>query len=148
MNSKNNFVQTIILLIFTLLTTNSCTKDNNDVVPNVYVNIDVYLSDPLYVSLNAVGSSVYVAGGVKGIILYRRSNDEFVAYERNCTYQPLNSCAKVSVDAANNTMIDTCCGSKFRLVDGTVTKGPAARPLKEYQYTYNSTNAVVHIYNE
>lgn len=135
------------MLTFTLFTTNSCKKESS-VVPNVYVNVDIYLSDPVNASLNAVGNYVYVAGGVKGIILYRRANDEFVAYERNCTYLPLNSCAKVSVDASNTMMIDTCCGSKFNLVDGAVRNGPAPRPLKEYQTTYNATNSVVHIYNE
>ena len=137
-----------VLLTWTLFTTISCKKDNSGIVPNVYVNIDVYLSDPSYVSLNAVGNAVYVVGGVKGIILYRRAHDEFIAYERNCTYLPLNSCAKVTIDASNTMMIDTCCGSKFNLVDGAVRNGPASRPLKEYQTTYNATNAVVHIYNE
>ena len=134
----------IILLLLIFFAINSCKKDS-DTIPYVAVNIDIYLTDPAYVKLNAVGGWVYVYGGVKGIIVYRKTNDEFLSYERNCTYQPSDANAKVSVDASNVMAIDTSCGSKFQLLDGSVTNSPASRPLKQYSTTYS--NSVVHIYN-
>ena len=132
----------ILLLVFL----SGCTKNNSqDPIPNVYVNIDLYLSDPSNVKLNAIGGWVYVTGGVRGVIVYRKSNDEFIALERNCPYQPKESCATVSVDASNILAVDTCCGSKFQLMDGSIVNGPATYPLKRYLTTLS--NNTLHISN-
>lgn len=115
----------------------SCKKDTEDVVPYVYVNTYIYTTSPEFVNLNAVGGWVYITGGSRGIVIYRNSIDEFMAYDRHCTYKPLNSCDKeggtIEVEQSNITAVDSCCGSKFVLTDGSVINGPASLPLKQYQ---------------
>ncbi len=133
------------LLLFSCLALVSCDKNNNDGVPYVAVNIDIYPANPVYSQLNAVGGWVYVNGGSRGLIIYRFTQDEFHAYDRHCPYQPLNSCGKVKVDTDNITAVDTCCGSKFIIVDGSVINGPAGIPLKQYQCFYDGTT--LHISN-
>ncbi len=109
------------------------TKENEDYIPNVLVNFYIDINSTQYNGINSVGGFVYVNGGVRGIIIYRKSYNEFIAYERNCPYQPLNTCARVSVDPSYMTVTDTCCGSKFLLLDGSVVKGPATTNLKMYK---------------
>ena len=128
-----------------LLGGNYSCKKQKDVVPNVPVDVYIYVTDPLNIALNAVGGWVYVNAGVRGIILYRRTQEEFTALDRNCTYQPENTCATVYVDNTNIFAVDTCCGSKFQITSGSVVKGPATLPLKMYNASYDGT--VVHIYN-
>ena len=111
------------------------------------VQVDVYL-DPTLPSnnnLTVVGGWIYVNGGVKGIVVYRRSPDEYVAFERNCPYLPQNKCA-VKVETSNLIVSDACCGSQFQLTDGIVIKGPATRGLKQYAAVADK-NGVVHVYN-
>ncbi len=129
-----------------LLLLSSCSKNNNtNWIPYVPVNIDIYPANPQYININVIGGWVYVTGGSRGIIIYRFSQDEFYAFDRHCPYQPTNSCGKVKVDSDNITLADSCCGSKFIIVDGSVIQGPAGLPLKKYKTYYDGTT--LHITN-
>jgi Rieske Fe-S protein len=137
---KNYFLLFLVILF-------ACGK-KEELVPNTYVNMYVYLTDPSCVKLNAIGGWVYAPGGVKGILVYRRSVSEFIAYERNSTYEPSKGCV-IAVDTVNKSNLfvnDPCSGSKYLITDGSVYKGPASIPLKKYQTSFDG-NATVHIYN-
>jgi len=139
------FVLLGVLLLFVFVADTQC-KKTVDEIPLVHVYIDVSLNDPNFVDLNAVGGWVYITGGVKGIIIYRKSMTEFVSYERNCPYTPNASCARVVVQQDNVTAKDSCCGSLFSIVNaGAVTQGPSTRPLKQYSTTLNGY--MLHIEN-
>ena len=125
----------------------SCSKNskNTSNAPSGYVDAQLNITLPTYNTLANPTGFVYIPGGVRGVIVYRKSPTEFMAYERNCTYQSSNACATVSVDATHFFGIDSCCGSKFLLSDGTVNKGPATVPLTRYQVTFDGTT--VHVFN-
>ncbi|TND01840.1 MAG: hypothetical protein FD123_4216 [Bacteroidetes bacterium] len=122
----------------------ACKKENQG-VPYVPVNITMYVTDPQFVNLNAVGGWVYITGGYRGILLYRKSQTEFAAYERACTFDPENTDEYVKMDANNIEAVDSHCGSRFLITDGSVTQGPAGVPLKTYQTHFDGT--VLTIYN-
>lgn len=128
-----------------LLNIASCKKDTDNGVPITPVDIYLYTNNPSFVNLNGVGGWAYISGGVRGILLYRKSSTEFMAYDRNCTYQSSDPCATVVVDATNILATDTCCHSKFSMYDGSVTQAPAGLPLKIYNTTFDGN--VLHIYN-
>lgn len=131
--------------LFAIATGLSC-KKSDDSIPNVAVNIRISITDPNYAVLNAVGGWVYVTGGVKGIVIYCRAVNEFMAYERNCSYHPNESNAKVDVDASNNLFLnDASCGSKFLITDGSVQHGPASSPLKHYNTSFDGN--YINVYN-
>lgn len=133
-----------ILLIISLFG-DACKKENDNNVPNTPVDIYLYTNNPSFVDVSVVGGWVYITGGVRGILLYRKSNTEFMAYDRNCTYQSSQPCATVVVDATNIAATDTCCNSRFSIYDGSVYQGPASLPLKAYNTTFDGN--VLHIYN-
>lgn len=122
----------------------SCKKDDSNDIAREPVDFYLYLSDPLNIALNAVGGWVYVNAGTKGIIVYRRSQVDFTALERNCSFDPGAACSLVEV-ISGITAIDSCCTSRFSIYDGSVINGPANRPL----YTYNTyfDGVVLRIYN-
>src|SRR5436190_2227841 len=96
----------------------SC-KKSDESIPNVPVNIHISISDPNYVALNAVGGWVYVTGGSKGIVMYCKALNEYMDYDRDCSYHPTDSNAKVDVDSGNILFLnDASCGSKFLITDG------------------------------
>ena len=132
----------LVLLIFL-----SCNKENNNnsTVPNQTVNITIYPGDPQFAATIGVpGGWVYLTGGNKGIIVYRKTNTDFAAYERTCTYDPNNS-ARLKVLSDNVSIQDTVCNSKFLILDGSVTQGPAAAALKTYACDFDGN--ALHIYN-
>ena len=70
-------------------------------------------------------------GGVKGVIVVRQGAGTYLAFERNCPYQPFDACAVVSLDRSQLFLRDSCCNSQFDL-RGQITGGPTSRPLKQY----------------
>ena len=121
------------LLLFTTLIILSCEGNLNvSPIPDVPVNLEVNLNDIDNTPLRQIGGYIYLTGGVRGIILYRRSQNEYKAYDRNCTYQPEEAGAVVSFHSSGFYLEDTCCGSVYD-TDGFPTGGPAEFPLKEYQ---------------
>ena len=129
----------IILLLFI-----HC-GDSNQYIQNVYVDIEIDLSLPEFSTLNAVGNSMFLEGGNKGIIIYSFSNYEYKIYDRNCSYEPSLSCSYI--DSINSTIAFCgCCSSAFLLdQDGSAANSPAILPLKQYNYSLNNT--ILNIYN-
>ncbi len=126
----------------------SCKKDQTTgTIPNVTVNLVLPLSLPEYAPLNSVGNSIEISGGYKGIIVYHRFQNEFVAYERACPYDPLENAAIVELDSNNVICVDRNCGSKFFLTDGSILNGPAVQGLKQYHAEYDAGALTLYIYN-
>lgn len=128
----------IVLLFFF-----RCKKDNN-YVPYVYVDEYIYATDPAFFPLNAVTGYIYWQGGSKGLIIFRKGQNEFVAYDRHCTYK-VEDGDQIKVDASGLLATDAACNTKFSMTDGSVNSGPATRPLKMYEVSFDGT--VLHIYN-
>ncbi len=144
---KRTRIYTVCFLVAALTTMlfYGCRKGDNTGVPIVAVDIYIYTANPSFINLNAVGGWVYITGGVRGIIVYHKSASEYVAYDRNCTYNSNDPCAIVYVDSSNIIATDTCCHSQFSIYDGTVLQAPAGVPLKAYNTSYDGTT--LHIYN-
>jgi len=107
-------------------------------VPSVLVNYVTYPNDPFNFKIQSIGGWMYVDNvGINGIILYRKSQEEFVAIERTSAYLPDNPAAKVNVQNDNFTLRDTISDSRWQIFDGTVTKGPAEWGLRLYGTSYD-----------
>jgi len=122
----------------------SCGKKNqpaqeirNHPVPYVPVSIVMYPNDPLNFSLQSIGGWKYIGGGINGIIVYRKSQQEFIALERTSSYYPDNGAAKAKVLPDNFTCKDTISGSSWQIVDGAVMTGPAEWALRPYGTSYD-----------
>jgi Rieske Fe-S protein len=140
------FNRWLFLLPVLFLASSSCKKGTPQGVPLVTVDIRMYSSDPSFINLNSPGGWVYISGGNRGIVVYRRSLSDFAAYDRTCTYNPSDQNELVKVDVSNNVILsDAHCGSKFLITDGSVNQGPATLPLKSYTTSYDGN--MLHIYN-
>jgi hypothetical protein len=106
-------------------------------VPSVPVNLSFYPNDPAYFKIQTIGGWMYVDGGINGLVLYRLSNEQFLAFERTSTQLPDNPAAKAFVQKDNFTLRDTVSGSEWRIIDGIVTKNPATWPLRQYGTNYD-----------
>jgi hypothetical protein len=120
---------------------------SDDAIPyKPFPDIVLQLSLPEYASLRTDGGVFQLTsskGGSQGIIVYRVSAENFVAYERNCSYHPQDACATVNVDPSGLYMTDACCGSTFKFTDGTPLGGPAWRPLRQYLATVSGNTVTI-----
>lgn len=125
-----------------------CKKSNNqNPVPNIPFDITINIDFPSYSDLIGVGGFTYVSGGSKGIIVYRKSNDQFIAFDRHSPKDPDGVCKQsLTPDTLNFLQLnDICSGAKFSLYDGSAISG-SEFGLRSYQTSWNGTNSL-RIYN-
>lgn len=148
MTTINNFIQYSLVylrkgaatLLFIIM---SCSQDLvDDPIPfQPFSDIVINLNLPAYTNLKTDGGYVYVnSGGVRGIILYRKTSSTYLAFERNCSFQPNDACA--TVDAQILFMQDACCGSTFNY-NGDPTGGLAWRPLQQYKTSLSGNTLTI-----
>jgi hypothetical protein len=144
MKKSKHAVRFLSLTLMLCAVAVGCKQDlSDDPVPYVpFQEIRINLGLPEYFSLRSVGTYKYIDGGVRGIILYRESIGRFVAFERNCTYQPNDACATVEVEPSGFRMFDSCCGSVFSW-DGNPVEGAAWRPLTQYRVESNGQEVII-----
>ena len=65
----------LYILSISLLIASCNSKD--DYIAEVYVNIDVDLSLPEYSDLQVSGNSIFIEGGVEGIIIYHGVGNDY-----------------------------------------------------------------------
>ncbi|HEY1024067.1 MAG TPA: hypothetical protein VGE26_02795 [Sphingobacteriaceae bacterium] len=125
----------IILVCFLLF---SCNKDQEGRIPNIPVSFRAPLNDPRLSRLSSPGGAVTIDGhGVAGLIIYRRPDNAYVAFDRCSPVNPEQKCAVV-LDDPTLTVTDKCSGAVFSLYDGAPMKAPAKLPLKQYQVNISS----------
>jgi len=132
----------ILIILFIFSTCN--TKD--DYIQEVYVNINIDLNLPEYSYLQVSGNSIFIEGGVEGIIIYHGIGKYYRVYDRNCSYEPSLACSVI--DSVNAGIAHCgCCPSIFSLEeDGVTRNSPALLPLKAYYFTLSENNQM-HISN-
>ena len=124
----------ITLIIF--LTTISCSKE--DEFPNIYVNESVFITGPEYGDFYQIlYSSRIIAGGLGGIVIVQGYSNTFMAYDRACTHEnnSENTNSNCIISETEDQYIFSCtecCNSKFSILDGSISEGPANRGLKIY----------------
>ncbi|MCO5259243.1 MAG: hypothetical protein M9916_03785 [Crocinitomicaceae bacterium] len=134
------------LLIVFLVSSTSCKKNKLHPVLSIPFDITIDINLPTYSNLTGVGGYAYVTGGVKGIIVYRRSLGEFVAFDRKSPADEGN-CEKPLETNADNflELDDLCTGAKFSLFDGAPISG-SEFGLRMYAVAFDG-NSTLRIYN-
>ncbi len=155
--SKIGFFFFTIALV-TLLS--SCKKNENDVIPDSYVDFTLDLSDPEFVILNTLGGSVAVssltnnwgvgAAGYDGNgIIVCAWIDGFYAYDRTCPHDYVSNSKSIKVNIdPSSSMFAVCpvCGTKYALTaGGTPASGIGRYPLKNYRTSFDGR--FVHVWN-
>lgn len=120
---------------FLLLTTFGCRNRDHGVIPSVPFERTLNILTPEFFELQVPGGWVYHTGGSRGLIIYRKSDTEFTVLERHSTFEPQNSCAVVV--AEDGVIVeDPCSDSQWLIMDGSIVNGPAAVPLRVYNWSY------------
>ncbi len=125
----------------------SCHKNQQNPVPNIPIDITIDLGLPSYYALQGVSGYAYVNGGSRGIIVYRKALDQFVAFDRHSPADPNGSCPLPLYPNPSNflELLDSCSSAKFSLYDGSpITDCPYG--LRQYATQYNGANSL-RIYN-
>lgn len=139
-------VQFILLFTISLLAT-ACNKNNNHPVPSIPFDTTIDMSLPTYSNLLGVSGWAYLNGGSKGIIIYRRGLDDFIAFDRHSPADVAGECpTPLSPDVDNYLQLnDTCNTASFSLYDGSPISG-SEYGLRQYQTIWDG-NQGLRIFN-
>ena len=130
------------VLLFFLLFSSSCKSDNPYNIPYVVVYFQVF-PNGLDSDLGVSRYKYFPQRGYRGVVVYRMGSDQFLAYDRACTFDSDNTKAIVAVNATGVIAVCPVCGSEFSLIDGYPNKGPAKNPLLQYHTSYDGQNVLV-----
>lgn len=132
----------IVLFLFTL---GSCAKEErNPNTPNVYINILINPNSTQYQPLNTAGGWMYITSDLpsRGIIVHRINQTEFVAFDRIPPNEPNkcctgNNCTRLIVGEHYPFAKDTCTGTTYSLLDGSIFQGTGRWWMIRYNTSYN-----------
>jgi len=141
--SKIRYYFVFVLFVAVLFSCKDDTEENP--VEPAYVNFSLYLNDPEFQDLKIPGNYIFVRAGGTSVVIYRATMDEFVAYDRMCTYEAKEN---VLVLSDSSTIMVKCpdCDSQYILVDGSPQSGPAKHMLRPYNVTYDGGD-YIHVSN-
>ena len=130
-----------------LLSSSKCDKGKQNPIPYVPFDITIDIQLPSYNQLQGVGGWSYVNGGSRGIIVYRKGIDEFVAFDRHSPVDPDGICDFPLFPDSENFLLlkDTCNNASFSMYDGSPVSN-SAFGLRQYAVQFNGSN-LVRIYN-
>jgi hypothetical protein len=136
-----------LFLPFMALWMLGCNKNRQHPVPSIPFDMTIDINLPSYNALIGVGGYAYLNAGSKGVIIYRRGIDEFVAFDRHSPADPEGICPEALYPSSDNflMLVDSCSGATFSLFDGSPMSG-SDFGLRQYQTLFNGTN-LLRIYN-
>ncbi|MDX1651742.1 MAG: hypothetical protein R3277_04565 [Brumimicrobium sp.] len=140
---KKFIALTILLFLF------GCSKNKQHPVPYFTFDSNINLNLPSYSALQGVGGWAYVDGlGSKGVVVYRQSINEFVAFDRHSPAAEGFDCETGLVTDPDNFLIlnDPCSNARFSLYDGSLIDGDSEWGLRSYLTSYNGSETL-RIYN-
>ncbi|MFP4556724.1 MAG: hypothetical protein ACLFNU_07625 [Bacteroidales bacterium] len=129
----------ILLLIFGLsFFVFSCTEEEPTIVPDVYVNFSINLDLPQYNSLKSIQNSIIERNrgyDDNGVIVYRYSHEDFLAFDATCP-QHITKSVAVVLDEEGTSGTATCphCETTYSFFN--FGQADSGHPLKRYQATF------------
>lgn len=130
-----------------LVTSFSCNnEDNSPPIPYVPINRTLTIANPQFSALNGVGGFVILQEeGYGGVIVVRATGDQVFAFDMQCTRDAVEAEGRTTPDASLLFLKCGKCQSKWQILNGQLTQGPAIFPLLQYQTTFDGF--VIKIFN-
>lgn len=148
MKTKVHHTIFVIILIFSLLNSSSCSnrEDTVNCFPRTPINVTLNLNLPAYFNLQNVGGWIYIdeqQAGTRGLIIVRSTNG-FLAFDRNAPHICPDTTTTLSVED-NIKIVCAKDGAEWILITGQPSK-ISQIPPKTYPYSYDSNNKILSIY--
>ncbi len=128
-----------ILSVLIIIATYGCKKDNFQ-FPNVPFRLDLGIYSDL--GLLGPGELLFKDGyGVQGLIIYRDFDNNYLVFDRACTYEKDFSCKLNKDTSIDGALICPCCKSRFVIIEESADRfeGPATHPLVRYNAFIDGT---------
>lgn len=135
------------LCLATLLLSAKCNNQDQHPVPFVPVDVTIDIQLPSYSNLQGVGGWTYLNGGSRGIVVYRKGIDDFIAFDRHSPADIDGTCPNPLYPDTQNflQLKDSCNNAVFSLYDGSPVSN-SIFGLRQYATQFNGNN-LLRVYN-
>ena len=143
--------RSFFLLLFSFIVLLGCGEEN----PEVFVD-ELPLPDAFQLSLNLDLVSfqslqfenhlILEDYGVNGIIIIKRGDRDYAAFERTCPYEPEKECSRIeflNLGGTGESRLACECGNSFYNLSGYPTNSPSPRKLREYFTSLSGRNLYI-----
>jgi hypothetical protein len=133
--------------LFILLVLFSCTKNQEQIVPNVSFQLYLNLDLPQFTALSSINNAVVYSNtgyNHNGVILYRNSIDEFSAFDATCP-QHIETKTAIVLDDKGSGGQGTCPYCKTVYYFYNYAYPSKGYPLK--RYNVSKTGNTLYVYN-
>ncbi|MDP4224463.1 MAG: hypothetical protein Q8868_14240 [Bacteroidota bacterium] len=147
------------LLIFCALLSDSCSRNNKDIIPDVTVDFTIDLLDPEFANLSVIGVADTVDASTNnwgyrsagfdgnGIIIYSGPG-EYDAYDRTCPYDYASGGVSVKLRLDASVAVCPKCNTKYSLATyGAPVSGPGKYQLKNYRTSFDG-DRFIRVWNQ
>ncbi|ASW74808.1 hypothetical protein IQ37_16640 [Chryseobacterium piperi] len=151
MKKTFSIVSIFTLLIISVLNINSCgsREDTVSCFPRTPINVSLNLNLPAYFNLTQPQGWIYVneqQSGTRGLIVVRRSDTQFMVYDRNAPHLCPDSNTTLEVKD-NISIVCPKDNATWILLTGNPTNtSVTSLPPKTYPYNYDPATRVLNIY--
>ncbi len=115
-------------------TVGGCEKDTVKSTDSGGYTFDVSAEEALLVEGGAVMKTFGENNGGKPVLIFRKSETEFLVYSSVCTHL---GCIVQEPTSIEEDIVCECHASYFSPLDGSVKSGPASSPLKRFPASFD-----------
>ena len=128
--------KSIFLLAFFALVSCSTNQNLENCIQSLPLNLNTDLNNPQLINAQTPGGFAELNGGTKGILLFNKNGNEFVAFDKLC---PANDCNAPMI--FENRLLKCSCDNSEYSVDfgGAPQTNGFQCPAIEYQVFRNGT---------
>lgn len=137
------------LFLALFLTILSCENDDdvnrdNPFLIDPLVNLQLDLSLPQYNALNFSGNSIEInTQGIKGIVVYCISDDQYVALELSDPNHVPNDCSRMAINGIEAICPCTSDSHEYNIITGQHVSDPNLYPMQRYNAQRNGNVIII-----
>lgn len=143
MNRTNIALLAVVLAI--TIPFSSCVEEEPLIVPDVYVYISINLDLPQYIALKSINNALLIPNkgfDNNGVVIYRYSPDEYLAFDATCP-QHIETSWAIILDDNGYAGKATCthCNTSYTFFN--FGQASAGYPLKRYRVSLSGSTLTV-----
>lgn len=141
---KNKFLLVLIALLVISCSKSDDKQDRNPFLTNPAVSMSLNLNLPEYSTLKFPGNYVITGQGIKGIVVYCVSENQYLAFDLTDPNHAQSNCSRMEIDGVVASCPCTNDTNEYFIVSGQHTTDPGGMyPMQQYSAQLSGNSIVV-----
>ncbi len=141
---KNRFLFLLVSLLSLSCSKSDDKQDQNPYLTDPAVSMSLNLNLPEYNTLKFPGNYVVTGQGIKGIVVYCVSENNYLAFDLTDPNHTPSNCSRMELDGVVASCPCTNDGNEYFITSGQHTTDPGGKyPMQQYSARLSGNNVVI-----